>query len=228
MTTLQDRVRATAGEQHEAMLYRALVKDLKDYAIFQIDPEGRIASWNAGVERNLGYSEQEFLGMRFAEIFTDLDVALGAPEQELKQARETGCAEDERWHRRKDGSTFFVHGIVSALYEQGELIGFSKLMRDRTDRQQAQKALERSHEELSHFAAVVAHDLRTPLRTIRAHTQLLAKALQGRQDAPNQELMGHIVQGTKAMDQLIQTLLEYARAGEERQVRGRQRSGQAD
>ena len=219
MNTMQERI--PRGDHHEALLYRLLVKNLKDYAIFQVDLEGRMASWNAGVERNLGYAEQEFIGMRFSQIFTDIDVVAGVPEQELQKARETGCSEDERWHQRKDGSKFFVYGMVTALYDQGELTGFSKVMRDQTDRQLAQEAMQRSNEELSDFAAVVAHDLRTPLRTIRAHTQLLATTLQGRLDAADQELMAHIQHGAKSMSQLIESLWEYARVGEEPEIRGR-------
>jgi PAS domain S-box-containing protein len=211
MKTIGDKGRQT-GDQHEAMLYRLLVKDLQDYAIFQIDLDHRMVSWNVGVERNLGYTEQEFLGLSFAQIFTDEDISAGVPEQELTEAARTGHREDTRWHRRKDGSLFFVSGMVTALYDQGELIGFSKVMRDQTGRKREQQALQRSHLELSEFAAVVAHDLRTPLRTVHAYIELLMRHLEGRLETEERDLAASILQGAKSMEHLIDSLLDYARA----------------
>ena len=99
------------GDQHEALLYRLLVRDLQEYAIFQIDLDHKMASWNAGVERSLGYTEQEFLGLPFAQLFTEEDIAAKIPEQEIELAIKDGRSEDERWHVRKDGSVFLFMAL---------------------------------------------------------------------------------------------------------------------
>lgn len=202
------------GDQHEALLYRLLVRDLKEYAIFQIGLDHKTSSWNAGVEENLGYGEMEFLGLPFSRLFTDEDIAAGIPEQELEEARETGRSEDERWHVRKDGSVFFVHGAVTALYGDGVITGYSKVMRDRTEQHQAQESLKVLNEELANFSAVVSHDLRTPLRTVRAFAQLLAKESGECLSSSSKEYLAHILAGTESMGHLIEALLAYARAGE--------------
>src|SRR5262245_8474170 len=90
-----------------------LMENVKDYAIFMLDPEGRIVSWNAGAERVVGYKEPEILGKPFSIIFTPEEIVNKRPEQELQNAKEQGRAEDERWHVRKDGSRFWASGVVT-------------------------------------------------------------------------------------------------------------------
>ncbi len=122
--------------------FRLLVEGAKDYAIFMLDLEGCIASWNTGAERLLGYREEEILGRSFSTIYTPEDVRQGAPEQELSTAAEEGRAQDERWHVRKDGTRFWASGVVTPLLDEaGRLRGFAKVMRDSTERKQAEEAL---------------------------------------------------------------------------------------
>ncbi len=125
-------------------LYRQLVADLPTVAIFAIGLDRRITSWNKGVETNLGYSENEFIGRPFHMIYIDEDRQCGVPEQEIDQAIQTGSAPDQHWHKRKDGTKLFVDGVLSAVKDSnGTLIGFTKIMRDDTERYLADEAQRR-------------------------------------------------------------------------------------
>lgn len=137
-----ERRRAEAERQALETRFTSLVRNVKDHAIFTLDAEGRITSWNVAAEQILGYPEDEVIGLHFGLIFTPEDGRRGLPEAELHQAREHGRAEDERWHLRKGGQRFWALGIVSALHDaDGRLIGFSKILRDMTAWKQAQQAL---------------------------------------------------------------------------------------
>ncbi len=127
--------------------YRLLLEGAKDYAIFAVDTEGRVASWNAGAERLFGYEKGEIVGEQGSLLFTPEDRRGGVPDEELRRARTEGRAEDERWHLRKDGSRFFASGFVRPVRdEEGKLCGFSKVARDVTERKKAQEALRESEE----------------------------------------------------------------------------------
>jgi PAS domain S-box-containing protein len=103
-------------ELHESEArFRLFVESVRDYALFQLDPNGLISSWNIGAERLLGYTEQEIIGQAFERIFTGTDVANGSPQHEMETARETGTSLDERWHVRKDGSIFFANGVLTTI-----------------------------------------------------------------------------------------------------------------
>ncbi|MGB7922881.1 MAG: ATP-binding protein [Pyrinomonadaceae bacterium] len=118
----------------DAELYRLLVKEVKDYAIFMTDTEGRIASWNEGAQRVFGYREEEIIGQHASVLFTPEDVERGVPEFEMKKAEATGRAEDERWHMRRDGTRFWASGVSTALRgEGGTLLGYAKIARDMTE-----------------------------------------------------------------------------------------------
>src|SRR5450631_448002 len=120
-------------------LYRLQVRELRGYAMFMLDPQGILTSWNAGVEHLLGYSEQEWIGKHASVIFTPEDTATEVCDSEMRKAEEFGSATDIRWHRRKDGSEFFANGYMNAFRdEQGVLIGFAKIMSDETARKQLQ------------------------------------------------------------------------------------------
>jgi PAS domain S-box-containing protein len=123
--------------------YNQMVMDnIKDYAIFTMNTKGEIVDWNVGVEHVLGYTETEFIGKPCDVIFTTRDIEQGAPEQEMSRARQAGRSEDERWHVRKDGSYFWGSGIMMTLRNKSQrLIGFSKIVRDRTSNKRATDAL---------------------------------------------------------------------------------------
>lgn len=121
--------------RHTDELFRLLVENAHDYAIFLLDVHGFIVSWNMGAERILGFREEESLGQSGAIIFTPEDRAAGIFELEMRTAQEQGRADDKRWHLKKDGSRFFADGVVAPLYdEQGQLHGFGKILRDATER----------------------------------------------------------------------------------------------
>ncbi len=129
-----------------AALFHLFIENNKDYAIFMTDAEGRVISWNPGVERLLGYRESEIIGQSIAIIFTPEDVAADAPAKELERAAQTGCSEDKRWHLRKDGSLFWANGMAMPLKnEDGTLRGFAKVMRDDTEQKQTEEKLEQTN-----------------------------------------------------------------------------------
>jgi two-component system CheB/CheR fusion protein len=109
---------------------RLVIDSARDYAIFALDPEGRVTSWNSGAERLFGWGEAEIVGQPGALLFTQEDRAEGVPEAEMRRAREEGRAVDERWLRRKDDSTFFCSGVMTPLHDDGALKGYAKIARD--------------------------------------------------------------------------------------------------
>ena len=118
---------------------------VKDYAIFILDPHGRVSSWNAGAERIKGYKSDEIVGEHFSRFYTQEDIELGRPDSELKVAASEGRLEDEGWRVRKDGSRFWANVVITAIRdENGELLGFSKVTRDFTERKKVEEALRAS------------------------------------------------------------------------------------
>ncbi|HSL54599.1 MAG TPA: PAS domain S-box protein, partial [Pyrinomonadaceae bacterium] len=116
-------------------IYRKAIEDIRDYAIFMMDVDGIVTNWNVGAQHILGYTEEEIVGKDASKFFTPGDRAKNVPMKELATAATTGRAEDERWHMRRDGSRFWASGVVTAVRDQaGKLIGFSKVMRDMTER----------------------------------------------------------------------------------------------
>jgi PAS domain S-box-containing protein len=119
-----------ATEHDRSRLYELLIQELRDFAVFLLDVDGRITSWNPGVERFFGYSEAEFVGKHVSEIFTPEDRAAGGPEDEMGNARTKGRSSDIRWHLCKDQSRVFVEGVLTAIKdESGTICGFSKIAR---------------------------------------------------------------------------------------------------
>jgi PAS domain S-box-containing protein len=138
----------TAAEQAKAPgggQFRLLVEQVKDYAIFVMDPQGYVASWNAGAERIKGYRAGEIIGKHFSVFYTKEDLKSGVPERELEIARSIGSVDQEGWRLRKDGTRFWASVTITALYdESGTLTGFGKVTRDVTERRNAEEALQKS------------------------------------------------------------------------------------
>jgi len=192
------------------------VREMSDYAMFTIDVEGIITSWNAGVQKLLGYTEDEWTGQSASIIFTPADKAVEMCESEMRKASETGNATDIRWHRRKDGSEFFANGVMNPIRnEEGMLIGFAKIMSDETARKQLQDSLTESNSALEQFAYVASHDLQEPLRTMSAYAELLTQRYTGTLDADADKFLGFIVEAAGRMSKLVNDLLAYARLATE-------------
>jgi PAS domain S-box-containing protein len=140
VTRLVELSQAKEQAQRQADQFRLLVEQTSDYAIFLLDPEGRVASWNRGAERIKGYRAEEIIGQHFSRFYPREVVEQGWPEHELEVARTEGRFEDEGWRLRKDGSRFWANVVITALHDEaGNLRGFSKVTRDLTDRRQAEE-----------------------------------------------------------------------------------------
>lgn len=198
---------------------RLLIEGTTDYAIFLIDPEGRVASWNPGAERILGYTQDEIMGKPFAQLFTPEDIQVGEPEQELQTAQASGRSEDERWQLRKDGGRFWAHGVLTALYDdQGKLRGFAKVLRDRTDIKELTETLRHRAEALSEiderknrFLAVLAHELRNPLAPILNSLHLIRQL---GQNVPGLDQPVRVIERqVRHMKRLVEDLLDVVRIG---------------
>jgi PAS domain S-box-containing protein len=232
---------AAAGSDPDGEIFRLLVDRVQDYAIFLIDPDGRVASWNAGAERIKGYTAAEIVGRPYATFFTAEDRADGRPDRLLGRALSEGRVEDEGWRVRRDGSHFWADAVLTALRDaDGRLRGYAKVTRDMTERRQAAEQVrliaalrdaveeraralaeaerrrdeaERARASLQTFLGVVAHDLRGPLTAIRAGAQLLRR----RAGAPSPERLGRALESiedeTRRMDELVGHLVDAARIG---------------
>lgn len=149
----RDRAQKALRESEER--FHLLVDGATDYAIFMLDPDGRLVTWNAGAERITGYTAEECVGQHFSMFYTDEDKARGVPEQALRKAAAEGRIEDERWRVRKDGTRFWGNTITTALRdEKGNLRGFARVARDMTERKLAEEVL-REKEVLEQKTALV-------------------------------------------------------------------------
>ncbi|MDP9350652.1 MAG: PAS domain S-box protein, partial [Chloroflexota bacterium] len=166
--------------QGELELYRRMVEGVTDYAIFRLDRDGRVTSWNAGAQRIKGYRAEEIIGEHFSCFYTPEDISRGHPGHELEVAAAEGRFEDEGWRIRKDGSRFWANVVLTALRDEGgRLIGYSKITRDLTERKRAEaertakQAAEEANQAKSEFLSRMSHELRTPLNAILGFGELL-------------------------------------------------------
>jgi PAS domain S-box-containing protein len=164
---LQDELRRSEEK------FRLLVGGIRDYAVFILDPEGRIASWNAGAESIKGYKAEEIIGEHFSRFYPQEAIDAKFPQMELEVAARVGRFEDEGWRLRKDGTAFWANVIITALFDSnGQLRGFAKVTRDMTERRRV-VALEQSERKMNEFLAMLGHELRNPLAPIRNALDLM-------------------------------------------------------
>ncbi|MBX3448652.1 MAG: PAS domain S-box protein [Planctomycetaceae bacterium] len=190
--------------------FTCLVKNVRDHAIFTLDNGGHITSWNVEAERILGYSEEEAVGKHFRLIFTDEDIEHGIPEEELRLARKDGRAEDERWHKRKSGELFWALGIVTPTYDPaGTLSGFSKILRDITERKRMEESLKDADRRKDEFLAMLSHELRNPLAPILNAVHLIRQ--DGDESEELQTARSVIERQVRHLKRLVDDLLEVSR-----------------
>jgi PAS domain S-box-containing protein len=203
-------------------IHRLLVESVHEYAIFALDPEGHVTSWNAGAQRLKGYTAAEIIGHHFS-IFYPSDVAAsGHPERELAIALDRGSYEEEGWRVRRDGTRFWANVVIATLRnEDGTLAGFAKVTRDLTERREAEQRrlddarrvaeAEAANRAKSEFLASLSHELRTPLNAIGGYVELLALEIHGPVTDAQRESMERIRTSQRHLLALITDLLNYSR-----------------
>jgi PAS domain S-box-containing protein len=174
-----DRRRAEKALQESEERFRLLVESVKDYAIFLMDPEGRVVSWNAGAERIKGYKDWEIIGQHFSVFYTPEDRQERRPQRGLTTAKDEGTFEDEGWRVRKDGTRFQAHVVITPVYDEaGTHRGFAKVTHDVSERRKWEQEHLREREasiRKDQFLAVLSHELRNPLAPIRNVLQVLTQ-----------------------------------------------------
>ncbi|HEY6871213.1 MAG TPA: PAS domain S-box protein [Geobacteraceae bacterium] len=219
-----ERVNGELRDSREQL--RLMVDGIRDYAIFMLDPQGRVLTWNEGAERIKGYGAEEIVGRHFSCFYCREDRANGKPVHGLRTAEAEGRYEEEGWRVRKDGSQFWASVMITPLRDDdGNLRGFSKVTRDITERKRGEEERERlntdlaaraveleaANVELEAFNYTVSHDLRGPLTVIGGYTDVLRQLCGDRLDEESMGYLAEIANGTLRMSRLIDTLLRFSR-----------------
>lgn len=202
--------------------FRLLVQGVSDYAIYMLDPEGNVTSWNSGAERIKGYRSEEIIGRHFSTFYTDEDRLNGLPQQALATARRDGRFEKEGWRQRKDGSRFWASIVIDAIRDDfGEIIGFAKITRDITEKMETQRALERTREELfqaqkmeaiGQLTGGIAHDFNNLLMAVLGSLEILKKRMPP--DPALSPLVDNAMLGARRGAALTQRMLAFSRRQE--------------
>ena len=195
------------------MPFELLVDAVQEYAIFMLDPEGRVASWNRGAERIKGYRAEAILGHPLATFYPTEDVAAGEPERLLREAAEHGHAEAEGWRVREDGTRLWAAIVLTALRDPDErLVGFADVTRDRSESKAYEDELARSNADLEVFAGVISHDLREPLQLVTAFADLLGDRVADG-DPHSRELVERIARAGRRMREMLDGVRAWSRVG---------------
>ncbi len=221
--------------RRQAEQLRLLIQGTTDYAIFMLDPEGRVTTWNAGAERIKGYTAAEIIGQHFSRFYPQEAIDRGWPAEELRRAAAEGRFEDEGWRLRKDGARFWANVVITALRdEEGRLHGFSKVTRDLSERKRAEDALRRAHDELEakvaertrelmeanarlaeaarrkdEFLAMLAHELRNPLAPVLTGLHILGLSETDQQAIT--QARGMIERQIRHLTRLVDDLVDVSR-----------------
>jgi PAS domain S-box-containing protein len=202
--------------------FRLLVQSVTDYGIYMLDPEGNVATWNAGAQRIKGYAPEEIVGQHFSRFYTKEDRAAGVPQRALATALHEGRFENEAWRVRKDGTRFWASIVIDPVREpNGTLRGFAKITRDISERREAQIELERAREALfqsqkmeaiGQLTGGVAHDFNNLLTAVIGSLELVRKRLPP--DERNLLLIDNAMQAARRGAALTQRMLAFARRQE--------------
>jgi PAS domain S-box-containing protein len=214
---LQDEALKVSEQQ-----FRILVKGVTDYALYMLDPEGKVASWNSGAQRIKGYDEAEIVGQHFSKFYAEEERLAGEPEHNLAVARETGSVEREGWRIRKDGSRFWAHVVIDAIRDaDGKLLGFAKVTRDITERRDAQAQLELARnalfqaqkmEAIGQLTGGIAHDFNNLLMAILGSLEIVTQRIP--HDPKISVFLDNAVKGAQRGAALTQRMLAFARRQE--------------
>lgn len=185
--------------------FELLVKNVVDYAIYLLDTEGHIKSWNKGAEAFKGYTESDILGESFTRFYTPEDQARGLPMKLLGIARQEGHVEQQGWRVRKDGSRFWADVVITAIRNpQGQLTGFAKITRDLTEQKRADSLKDE-------FLSILSHELRTPINAIMGFGSILEDGLAGPLSDTQQNYLRKMLSGADTLLSLVNDLLDMSR-----------------
>lgn len=199
--------------------FRMLVQSVTDYALYMIDADGHVSSWNQGAERIKQYRADEIIGQHFSRFYTEVDRRKGDPQNALATARREGRFEKEGWRVRKDGTQFWAHVVIDPIHDEaGAIIGFAKITRDITERRDTQKALDQAREALAHSQKMdaigqltggIAHDFNNLLMVILGSLELAGRRLPD--DVRVATLIANATQAAQRGAALTQRMLAFAR-----------------
>ncbi|AYL95166.1 sensor histidine kinase [Mucilaginibacter celer] len=201
-----------------------LIQEIQGYAIFLLDENGNVETWNAGAQKIKGYLADEIIGKNISIFYTQVDLAKNLPQTLLAEAAKNGTAYNESWRVRKDGSTFWGAVTIMAMYnEEGKVYGFAKITRDLTEKmlseltiKQHAENLEIKNKEIEQFVYIASHDLQEPLHTISNFAYFLKTEYAHKLDDTAQMYLEFMLQATGRMKGLITNLLDYSRIGAEK------------
>jgi PAS domain S-box-containing protein len=206
-----------SGESVEIL--RLLVSAVEDYAIFMLDPDGHVASWNPGAERSKGWTADEIIGQHFRVFYPPDKQSERHPEHELEIALRDGRYSEEGWRVRKDGTQFWAHVTITAVHDRdGALVGFGKVTRDNTERREANARLEEANarlhqaaEEQAHFLAMTAHELRSPVGVLGGTARILRDHWADLAEDERSELLAGMTGSAERLSRLLADLLTASR-----------------
>jgi hypothetical protein len=230
---VSEQRRAEEDLRQSEQRFRLLIDAVQEYAIFMLDPEGRVVSWNRGAQRIKGYRSSEIIGKHFRIFYPQEQQDVHHPENELEIASARGVYEEEGWRIRKDGSRFWASVVITAVHDQdGKHVGFAKVTRDMTERRQmlldaehnaealasanddlesANTLLSREAADRAQFLAVTAHELRSPVGVLAGSARLLIDHLDELTAEDREELSASVTASAERLQRLLRDLLTAAR-----------------
>ncbi len=201
-----ERDRAKQSLRVSEQRFRLLLESVRDYAIFMLDADGHVMTWNPGAERMTGYSEQEILGRHFSCFYPDEAADRDWPEEELRRALRDGRFEDEGWRVRSDGSQYWSNVVITPMYEDGRLQGFAKVTRDLTERRRIEQKVEAARDELEQRVQDRTQDL------ARANAALARENAERRQlEADLKQLVRELTERDRQKNVFLATLAHELR-----------------
>ena len=212
VTGIVRRAKERSAQLVSAETFRTFVSTLRDYAMFMLDTNGCIATWNTGAMLLKQYKQEEIVGKHFSTFYNEEDRKARKPERELEVALREGKVEDEGWRLRKDGTRFWANVLITPVYREGVLSGFSKVTRDLTERKMGEARLIAAYEEASKmksdFLANMSHEIRTPMHGMLSALSLLTDTALTEEQ---KELTDIIDESGAVLLQVINDILDYSK-----------------